>query len=102
MNMRAVALMFVMVAGCSSTTQEAPFLVSVEGPAKPCAIAVGGNAVTTDQLLDIARREVSKGKAARVMGGNETPYRCIGGVIYTLQRAGFTKVEFVSDAPATP
>ena len=100
--MKAVALMFVIVPGCSSTANGAPFLVSVNGSAKPCALAVAGQATTTDQLLDIARREVSKGRVAKVIGYSETPYRCIGGVIYTLQRAGFTKVEFVSDPLATP
>jgi biopolymer transport protein ExbD len=32
-----------------------------------------------------------------VRGDVNTPYRCIGGTIYTMQRAGFTRVAFISE-----
>ncbi len=34
-----------------------------------------------------------------IRGDVNTPYRCIGGVIYTMQTAGFVKVGFVSQPP---
>lgn len=37
-----------------------------------------------------------------IRGDINTPYRCIGGVIYTMQSAGFVKVGFISQpAPGT-
>jgi biopolymer transport protein ExbD len=35
-----------------------------------------------------------------IRGDVSTPYSCIGGVIYTMQRAGFVKVGFISEPPA--
>ncbi|WP_423604902.1 ExbD/TolR family protein [Sphingomonas sp. MS122] len=38
-----------------------------------------------------------------IRGDVNTPYRCIGGVIYTMQNAGFVKVGFVSQpTPGAP
>jgi biopolymer transport protein ExbD len=34
---------------------------------------------------------------AHIRGDVSTPYRCIGGTIYTMQRAGFTRVGFISE-----
>ena len=82
------------LAGCASTPREAPFIVRVAGPSDPCVLNIAGQPTTLDQLLDIARREASHRRVAKVVGDGETPYRCVGGVIYTPQMAGFLKVEF--------
>lgn len=37
---------------------------------------------------------------AHIRGDVNTPYHCIGGVIYTMQRAGYQKVGFISEPPA--
>jgi biopolymer transport protein ExbD len=34
-----------------------------------------------------------------IRGDIDTPYRCIGATIYTMQRAGFIKVGFISEPP---
>jgi len=36
---------------------------------------------------------------AHIRGDVSTPYRCIGGAIYTMQRAGFARVGFISEPP---
>ena len=36
---------------------------------------------------------------AHIRGDVNTPYRCIGGTVYTMQRAGFTRVGFISEPP---
>ena len=36
---------------------------------------------------------------AHIRGDVNTPYRCIGGAIYVMQRAGFAKVGFISEPP---
>lgn len=88
------------LAGCVATPRQAPFVVEVAGASDNCTLNVAERATTLDELLDIARGEVSRQQVATVLGTSETPYRCIGGVIYTLQLAGFTEVRF--DTPADP
>ena len=36
---------------------------------------------------------------AHIRGDVNTPYRCIGGTIYTMQRAGFARIGFISAPP---
>jgi biopolymer transport protein ExbD len=37
---------------------------------------------------------------AHIRGDVNTPYKCVGGAIYTMQRAGFARVGFISEPPA--
>ena len=37
---------------------------------------------------------------AHIRGDINTPYKCIGGAIFTMQRAGFARVGFISEPPA--
>ena len=37
---------------------------------------------------------------AHIRGDVDTPYKCIGGAVYTMQRAGFARVGFISEPPA--
>ncbi len=34
---------------------------------------------------------------AHIRGDVDTPYRCIGGAVFTMQRAGFSRVGFISE-----
>ena len=36
---------------------------------------------------------------AHIRGDIDTPYKCIGGAIFTMQRAGFSRVGFISEPP---
>jgi biopolymer transport protein ExbD len=36
---------------------------------------------------------------AHIRGDVNTPYKCIGGAIFTMQRAGFARVGFISEPP---
>ena len=70
--------------------------------------------VSAQELLDKAvqklRKEIDKQGGpnaagvelpeAHIRGDISTPYRCIGGVIFTMQRAGFARVGFISEPPA--
>lgn len=52
---------------------------------------------------EIARQEAAGGVTelpeVHIRGDSNASYRCIGGVIYTMQRAGFVKVGFISEPP---
>ena len=36
---------------------------------------------------------------AHIRGDVDTPYKCIGGAVFTMQRAGFARVGFISEPP---
>ena len=52
--------------------------------------AAGGEANITDDNMP----------EAHIRGDIDTPYKCIGGAIFTMQRAGFARVGFISEPPA--
>jgi len=87
-----------LVSGCAHRAGQTPFIATVNGTGSACSVQVAGQDVTSDQLLEIARREVAKTRRAQLVGGAEVPYRCIGGVVYTLQTAGFSHVDFSTAA----
>jgi hypothetical protein len=95
-----VAACALMLAACAGRTTPAPFHVLVRGPATAGGIEVDGRLVSLDELLAIARPQATPGRRAGITSDmTNVPYRCIGGVIYTLQTAGFREVGFF-DPPA--
>lgn len=50
---------------------------------------------------EIARQEAAGGKIelpeVHIRGDKDTEYRCVGGVIFTMQQAGFLKIGFISE-----
>ena len=91
----AVTLASGVAIGCAAPTTVAPFRVVVRGPAEACSLEVEGRKLATEQLLEIARVEAKPGRRARIdLDTPETPWQCVGGVIYTLQKAGFRDVGF--------
>jgi biopolymer transport protein ExbD len=88
--------------------------LSITGSGGQCQVYWGMTQVTSKELLD---RGVEKLKAeidrqggptaaglelpeVHIRGDVNTPYRCIGGTIYTMQMAGFVKVGFISEPEA--
>ena len=51
--------------------------------------AVGGVENVTEETMP----------EAHIRGDINTPYKCIGGAIITMQRAGFARVGFISEPP---
>jgi biopolymer transport protein ExbD len=85
------------------------------GPAGECEVYWGMTRVSSEELLDRSVKELENAVAlaggpdnlteenmpeAHLRGDVNTPYKCIGGAIYTMQRAGFARVGFVSEPPA--
>ena len=79
-----------------------------------CEIYWDVTPVTSDELLDraVERLEEAVDAAggadniddenmpeAHIRGDIDTPYKCIGGAIFTMQRAGFARVGFISEPP---
>jgi biopolymer transport protein ExbD len=86
--------------------------LSVKGDgAGGCEVYWNLTKVTNDELLDRAVKkleaEVKKVGGvqninednmpeAHIRGDVDTPYKCIGGAVFTMQRAGFARVGFIS------
>jgi len=96
-----------------TTTKPENVLLSITGDGNRCNVSWGMTPVTHQELLD---RSVVKLKGVvdrfgsnitaddipevHIRGDVNTPYRCIGGAVYTMQMAGFIKFGFISEPPA--
>jgi biopolymer transport protein ExbD len=93
-----------------TTTTPHNVSLSVRAVNGQCEVYWGLHKVTSEELLNRAdtalKAEIDRqgGPAnveeipeAHIRGDVNTPYRCIGGTIYTMQRAGFTRVGFISE-----
>ena len=81
------------------------------GPGGSCEVYWNLTRVTNEQLLDraVAALEAQINAVggveniteenmpeAHIRGDVNTPYKCIGGAVFTMQRAGFARVGFIS------
>jgi biopolymer transport protein ExbD len=96
-----------------TTTKPENVLLSVTGDGDNCNVYWGMSPVTSTELLskavDKLKAEIERqGGAgnpalelpeAHIRGDVNTPWRCVGGTIYTMQSAGFAKVGFISEPP---
>ena len=80
-----------------------------------CEVYWGLTKVNSEQLLDRAVKKLEDEikrvggveniteetmPEAHIRGDINTPYKCVGGAVYTMQRAGFARVGFISEPPA--
>ena len=98
-----------------TTTKPENVNLSVKGaPDGSCEVYWNLTKVNSQQLVDRAVKKLEDQiKAvggvdnineenmpeAHIRGDINTPYKCIGGAVYTMQRAGFARVGFISEPP---
>ena len=98
-----------------TTTKPENVSLSVRaGPGGACEVYWNLQRVNSKELLDRAVKklqdEVKKlggpqnvteenMPEAHIRGDINTPYRCIGGTVFTMQMAGFARVGFISEPP---
>ena len=98
-----------------TTTKPENVNLSVKGGPGGCEVYWNLTKVDSKELLDRAVKKLEDQiKAvggpqnlteetmpeAHIRGDVNTPYRCIGGAVFTMQRAGFARVGFISEPPA--
>jgi biopolymer transport protein ExbD len=99
----------------ATTTKPENVSLSVKGgPGGTCLVYWNLQKVNSDELLkravDKLEFEVKKlggpqnvteenMPEAHIRGDINTPYKCIGGAIFAMQRAGFARVGFISEPP---
>lgn len=84
------------------------------GAGDSCEVYLGMKPIDSQALLDTAVKKLEDAIAkaggaenlteetmpeVHIRGDVNTPYKCIGGTIYQMQRAGFARVGFVSEPP---
>lgn len=84
------------------------------GPGGTCEVYWNLTRVSSEELLNraVAKLEQTIADAggvenlteetmpeAHIRGDVNTPYRCIGGAIFAMQRAGFARIGFISEPP---
>lgn len=96
-----------------TTTKPENVNLSVKaGPGGECEVYWNLTKVNSEELLDRAVKKLEDTieavggvqnvteenmPEAHIRGDVNTPYRCIGGAIFTMQRAGFARVGFISE-----
>jgi biopolymer transport protein ExbD len=101
----------------ATTTKPENVSLSVRGgPRGECEVYWNLKRVNSEELLDMAVKKLEAqikavGGAqniteenmpeAHIRGDINTPFRCIGGAMYTMQRAGFARVGFISEPDPT-
>lgn len=99
-----------------TTTKPENVVLSVREVGGTCEVYWGQTRISSQELLDRAvvklTAEIDRQGGVNapdlelpevhIRGDVKTPYRCIGGAIFTMQRAGFARVGFISEpAPGT-
>jgi biopolymer transport protein ExbD len=74
----------------ATTTKPENVSLSVKGD------GAGGCEVYWGRVENITEETMPE---AHIRGDIDTPYKCIGGAIFTMQRAGFARVGFISEPP---
>ena len=84
------------------------------GPGGTCEVYWNLTKVTNEELLDRAVKALEDQikrvggvenineenmPEVHIRGDINTPYKCIGGTVFTMQRAGFARVGFISQPP---
>jgi biopolymer transport protein ExbD len=84
------------------------------GPGDTCEVYWNLTRVNSEELLDRAVKKLEDQieavggvenltdetmPEAHIRGDVDTPYKCIGGAIFTMQRAGFARIGFISEPP---
>ena len=98
-----------------TTTKPENVLLSVRGgPGGTCEVYWKLQKLDSEQLLDKAVKQLEDEierqggvenlteesmPEAHIRGDINTPYKCIGGAVFTMQRAGFSRVGFISEPP---
>jgi hypothetical protein len=81
-----------MLVSCAQFSSNGPpLVVAATRDGEGCRVSVEGQRVTNDQLLETGRR--ARARRGIVLFDRDTPYKCVGGAVFTLQQAGVRSVD---------
>ena len=82
-----------LVAGCAHRS-DGPVNLIVGHEGERCTVTLVGRPLVFDPDGSDFRRW--RGRLVTMVGTGDTPYRCVGGLIFALQRAGVERIGFIS------
>ena len=102
--MMRACLLFVALAGSALTAGCAkqaaplpPIVLPLVFESGRCTALIDGRRVSEEELRAVAAGW--RGREVSIRNAPDVPYKCIGGVIFALQRAGAKPVGFISEPP---
>ena len=106
-NLAVAFVAALLASGYSCSAKDNPPELTVKPHCRPDGsldwAIVGGKKVEwlkgTNNLDTLKSALGDERKAVRMVADTTTPYRCIGGLIFSLQRLGVSKVGFISQPP---
>ena len=75
-----------------AATQSASLIVTVGGP--PCTTELNGSPIASEALPSAITKLKGRRFGVVIRHGPNIPYRCMGGVIFDIQRAGVRRITF--------
>ena len=100
MRLASIALCAMMAGNSVSLSAKAdPLVIRFIETEPDCRWSVDGNIFAdndVDAVLKYLEARTDRKRAVRIESTMNTPWRCVGGVIYRLQMAGYDKIEFLS------
>lgn len=78
----------------------APLIVAVDGP--PCSIELNGAPIVSEALPGAISKLKGRRRGVIVRYRPNAPYRCIGGVMFNIQRAGVRRITLDPPFPKDP
>ncbi|HYD12012.1 MAG TPA: hypothetical protein VEC11_04120 [Allosphingosinicella sp.] len=103
MNARSLVALLLGAAGAASCATPRVMAVTTGGMgtgAAPCFAEVEGRRVPLAEFGAFARRW--RGREAQLKADINTPYRCVGPIIFELQRTGFRRIGFTAEPAPAP
>jgi biopolymer transport protein ExbD len=87
----------------AEAAQSAEIVIGFQPP-DTCSMTVGEKTFVLNKDQNVPadatlKRELAIHPGARIVADLNTPYKCMGGAIVELQRAGFKKIGFISEPP---
>jgi hypothetical protein len=97
-------LTVLLVALLAACAQKPPLVVKATGQAKSCTVSVNGEVFSGKDLNQarLQRLVEEHGRRLVVDSDSRTPYRCIGGLVFSFQLAGFRVVGVRVDGEELP
>ena len=94
-----------MVGGCAHRPPGPPLELKADGFGNGCRFEAEGQVLASEDSEEAGRMLAEaahawRGRTATVLAGVDVPYKCFGGAIYALQRAGLSKVGFIAEPPS--
>ena len=76
---------------------EQPVRIEATWAGEQCGLRFEGKLLDRDALESLAKDWARDKREVHIHGKDDVPYRCVGGTIFTVQKAGVVRIGFTVD-----